>query len=441
MRRRFVLLAGVSSTVSAATRALAALSGLMSPSAARAARQSDALEAAAAALGAKTIQTLQFTGSGASFTVGQNFTPDDPWPLVPVKRYDARINYETSSMEVDLVREMGATMPRGGGVPFNGELRQVQVVGGDFAWNVPVPVSAQYRTPPATCCTLPEAGSTGAAGPAPESLLLCRLTLWSIPQGFVRAAIANDARATKLTNRIEVAFTLDGKYRMVGTINAQNQVERVRTWISQSIVGDMPVETEYRDYRDFGGVQFPSRIVQMQDGFPSLELAVASVTVNGAVDITIPDAVRNAARSAPESVDARKVADGVFWLVGGTHHSLAIEMNDHIVLVDTPNGEARALAVPRESKGRHWRQADSLRHRHASPSRTKPTGHCSSARQSHGTRSTRIDRAVSWRSNPWHIGSRETGRQVVFERSRSSGDDPLGWRGRWPEYSSPRLRR
>jgi len=27
-------------------------------------------------------------------------------------------------------------------------------------------------------------------------------------------------------------------------------------------------------------------------------------------------------------------------LTGGTHHSLAIEMTDHSVLVDVPNGEA-----------------------------------------------------------------------------------------------------
>jgi flavorubredoxin len=41
----------------------------------------------------------------------------------------------------------------------------------------------------------------------------------------------------------------------------------------------------------------------------------------------------------------------VFWLTGGTHHSLAIAMRDHIVLVDTPNGEARASAVIAKAKG------------------------------------------------------------------------------------------
>ena len=29
----------------------------------------------------------------------------------------------------------------------------------------------------------------------------------------------------------------------------------VKTWIEQSLIGDMHVETEYQGYRDFGGVE------------------------------------------------------------------------------------------------------------------------------------------------------------------------------------------
>jgi glyoxylase-like metal-dependent hydrolase (beta-lactamase superfamily II) len=47
---------------------------------------------------------------------------------------------------------------------------------------------------------------------------------------------------------------------------------------------------------------------------------------------------------------SQRLADCVFFLTGGTHHSLAIEMKDHIVLVDTPNGEPRALAVIAKAK-------------------------------------------------------------------------------------------
>ena len=131
--------------------------------------QSDALKAAANALGINRINTLEFIASGTSFTVGQNFTPTAPWPTVPVKTYDALINYETSSMRLELVREMGERMPPGGGVPFTGELRQIQVVRGDEAWNAPGPGPKREGAAPATPCTLPEAGGTSWQGPAPES--------------------------------------------------------------------------------------------------------------------------------------------------------------------------------------------------------------------------------------------------------------------------------
>jgi len=52
----------------------------------------------------------------------------------------------------------------------------------------------------------------------------------------------------------------------------------------------------------------------------------------------------------PSQEAANKLADGVFYLTGGTHHSLAVEMKDHIVLVDTPLTEARAVAVIAKAK-------------------------------------------------------------------------------------------
>src|SRR5207249_12203397 len=163
--------------------------------------------------------------------------------------YTASINYDTGSMRQELLREMGTTMPRGGGAPFTGEQRQVQVVSGNYAWNTAAPA---------------QAGAAPQAAPAPANAVERMLALWATPQGFVKAATANNATAKKAKNGTEVAFTVGGKYKMTGIINAQNQVERVQAWIDQPIVGDMLVETVYSDYKDFGGVRFPSRIVQSQ---------------------------------------------------------------------------------------------------------------------------------------------------------------------------------
>ncbi|MGB7217498.1 MAG: hypothetical protein WBD07_01710, partial [Vicinamibacterales bacterium] len=100
------------------------------------AQQTDALKAAADALGVNNIKTLEITAAGANYSVGQNYVSTEPWPRVNVSSFTASINYDTASMRLELVRVMGTTMPRGGGAPFTGTQRQIQLVSGNFAWNV-----------------------------------------------------------------------------------------------------------------------------------------------------------------------------------------------------------------------------------------------------------------------------------------------------------------
>jgi glyoxylase-like metal-dependent hydrolase (beta-lactamase superfamily II) len=295
------------------------------------AQQSSAVQKAADALGVEKIKTLQFTGSGQNFSVGQNYLPNEPWPPVPVKNYTALINYDTGSMRVEMLREITTpTMPRGGGAPLFGEQRQIAAVSGDYAWNIP------------------PAG--GNAQPNPGSQLERRLALWATPQGFVKAAMANNATTKGAGGgATEVSFTVGGKYKMTGTVSANGQVETVTTWIDQPIVGDMAVVTKYTAYKDFGGVMFPSHILQTQDGYPALDLTISAVTANPAFTLDVPQNVRTFT-PPQEKVDSQKMADGVYYLTGGSHHSVAIEMKDYIVLEDVPLTVARATAVIAKTK-------------------------------------------------------------------------------------------
>ena len=54
-----------------------------------------------------------------------------------------------------------------------------------------------------------------------------------------------------------------------------------------------------------------------------------------------------AAAPAPAAVrvDTQKVADGIYYLTGGSHHSVAVEFKDYVVVVEAPQTEERALAV------------------------------------------------------------------------------------------------
>ena len=296
--------------------------------------QQGALQNAADKLGVAKIKTLQVTGAGANFSVGQNYTSSDPWPRVTVKNYTALVNYDTASMRVELVREMGAVMPKGGGAPFFGEQRQIALVSGNYAWNVPAPAP-----------NAPAGGAAPMAQPNPDAAAERMVGVWSTPIGFVKGAMANNATTRGNT----VSFTVGGKYKFEGTINGQGHVEKVRTWIDQPIVGDMLIETAYTGYKDFGGVLYPTRMVQTQDGYPALDITISAVTANPAVNIDVPQNVR-AFQPPPIRVESQKMADGVYYLTGGTHHSLAIEMADHIVVVDTPLNEARATAVLAKAK-------------------------------------------------------------------------------------------
>jgi glyoxylase-like metal-dependent hydrolase (beta-lactamase superfamily II) len=71
---------------------------------------------------------------------------------------------------------------------------------------------------------------------------------------------------------------------------------------------------------------------------------VSSVTKNPAVDAPVPNEVRSFA-APPVTVTVEKLANGVYYLKGGSHHSVAIEQADHVVVVEAPQDEARSAAV------------------------------------------------------------------------------------------------
>jgi glyoxylase-like metal-dependent hydrolase (beta-lactamase superfamily II) len=100
----------------------------------------------------------------------------------------------------------------------------------------------------------------------------------------------------------------------------------------------------YSDYRDFGGVKFPTKIKQSAGGFPSLDLTVSEVKPNAPVDITVPDPVRQNPNPFAR-VTSQAVGEGIWYVTGGSHHSVAIEMKDHVIVVEAPLDDTRALAV------------------------------------------------------------------------------------------------
>ena len=274
------------------------------------------------------VKSLQYTGSGTNFSVGQNPTPGTPWPRFNVKSYTRMVNYDTASMRDEIVRTQAEPGARGGGFPLVGEQRQILMVSGTHAW-----------------------GQVGEnINPALAAVADRQHQLWITPHGVIKAAMKHNATVQAQTEGgkklTTISFTVPGQLKVKALVNDKNLVEKVDSWNTNPVLGDMLTETTYADYKDFGGVQFPTKITQKQGGFPSLDLTVSEVKPNAPLDLQAPDNVRQAS----VKVETDKVADGVWYLTGGTHHSVLIEMNDHLVVIEGPLNDERATAVIAEVK-------------------------------------------------------------------------------------------
>jgi len=260
------------------------------------------------------VKTVQYTGSGATFNLGQNVSPTAPWPRTEVKSFTQTYDYDKAASRYDVVG------PQGPGAS--------QFLSGDLAWN--------------------QAATVTPVAPAVAATRQIQLRL--SPHGFLKGALASNATAknSKLDGRkvTQVSF-MQGKNRIVGTISGDNVVEKVETWVDNAVLGDMLVEAEYTGYRDFGGVKFPARIVHKGGGFPTVDFTVTGVKANVPLDLTVPPA---APAPPPVTVTNEKLGDGIWYLTGGSHHSVLVEFRDHVAVIEAPLSEERSTAVIAEVK-------------------------------------------------------------------------------------------
>ena len=288
------------------------------------------------------INTLEFWGTGATHAFGQAFKPDMPWPAFKTT-YHASLSYAVPAMRVDMMRSNpDGLVQGGGGLPLAAPQRLIQVVSGQFAWNESAPGGG--FTPGTT--------ATPAAGAATDRLL----QLWTLPFGVLKMAERAGANAKVSTEGGATVITFPFSAPLAGitarvTLNAKSEVERVETRTDNPVLGDTVTETTYSDYKDLGeiksDVMFPSHITQKQGGFTVLDLAITKTDANNPyVIFPVPDNVEKAPQASPPvRVDSQKVGDGVWYLTGGTHHSVAVEFKTYIALFECPLNDERAIAV------------------------------------------------------------------------------------------------
>lgn len=288
------------------------------------------LRRAEQAMGTATLKTLRFAGAGSGATFGQAYHPGQAWPKLAYSQFSRVLDFENAALREDFARSRAE--PNGGGaVPLMGagEQRATAFLRGTDAWN--------------------QAGPNAFA-PAGVALDARIHDLWTSPHGVILAAQRNKATLAFRTeggrSLAAVSFAEPGRFTATAFINADYLVERVESRQPHPVLGDTPTVTHYGEYRDFGGVRHPARMRQAMGGHPVLDIEVREVAINQPSGIVTPESIRTAA----ERVTAEKVADGVWFLAGGSHNSVAIEMKDHMLLVEAPLYDARVAAVLAETR-------------------------------------------------------------------------------------------
>ena len=282
------------------------------------------LSRSAQAMGSTGLKSLRYAGNGTGFTFGQAYTPGGVWPKITVHSMTRTIDYDSGAMRDEVVLSRAEPLG-GGGYPMSGEQRNDQFINGEIAWN--------------------QTGTTPAPGPRFVTERMHQL--WITPHGALKAAQRN--RATSRRNAdgaTAVSFSQPGRFSATVLIGADGLVTQVDSVVPDPVLGDTKTVTSYSDYREFGGVKFPIRVRQTMGGYAVLDLAVTAVEVNPAATLDVPEAVRN----PTERVVVERLGAGVWFLAGGSHNSVAIEMADHLVLVEAPLNDARTLAVIEQAK-------------------------------------------------------------------------------------------
>jgi glyoxylase-like metal-dependent hydrolase (beta-lactamase superfamily II) len=276
------------------------------------------IASATAALGAGNLKTIEFTGSGFDYVVGQAANPSSPWPKFIDKTYTRVVDLDAPASRMQRIRMQGENPPRGGGQqPVVGEQKQDQSV----------------------------AAGSPQAGALRDELMM------TLPYSFLRSAAAASDAAVKPQSMggkkyTVLSFTGGNKAVVRGYLNSDNLLEKVETKIDNNVLGDIPFETAFSDYKDFGGVKFPTHIVQKQGGYPVLDLTVTDVKPNAPANIMSAGAPP---APAPQMASSEKLGDGVYLILGG-YAAIAVDFKDYIVIIEGGQSDQRSEAVMAEAK-------------------------------------------------------------------------------------------
>ncbi|HEV8715081.1 MAG TPA: MBL fold metallo-hydrolase [Candidatus Binatia bacterium] len=227
-------------------------------------------------------------------------------------------------------------------------------------------------------------GADGARSPAQHAASAARIAarrkeLSRSPVSVLLNALARSSSLLRLADQLiyasrhYVVSYNDGGQFVIIALDAQSRLPtKVEFLEDDPLAGDTNNELFFTDWRQVGALKLPFELTYRVNGQIVMTEHIDSIENNidvNAVGFTIPEdlsqtdttdgrrgeqssqwILRRIALASPlddeqTRVELTEVAKGVFHVTGGTHHSLAIEMADHLVVVDAPLYEERSQAV------------------------------------------------------------------------------------------------
>jgi glyoxylase-like metal-dependent hydrolase (beta-lactamase superfamily II) len=290
-----------------------------------------ALDGAIAAHGGfealRAIKDIQRTGSGTAYNQGQSLRPGTPYSTrtVTVKSVSDFARGRSVTEQV--------TTPAGGiRTPGRAVLR------GDDGFTVAVLTNVMSPMSPAALT-----GARTALRRDPAALLVTAAG---------RAETLRDLGDATFDGRRHRVITFadsDGSQVALYLDAQTHRVAKLETLADNAVLGDTVSEVVFSDYRPVNGVQLPHRVVNRTGQEVVQDLQYSEIRANTSPADTLFDPPAGAVTAklvpGPGTVVANKLAEGVFFVEGSSHNSLAVVLADSILLIEAPLGEERSLAV------------------------------------------------------------------------------------------------
>ena len=232
------------------------------------------LEAARKAIGADNLQCVTIAGTGYAGMVGQQRLNDKnvDWPRgEPLANYTRTMNWEARTMKEEFDRKPGLN---------------------PASWKYGLGMDGRNAAPAESAPDIHGQRQPRLAHGRRRRHSGCRrrrddaerwqLEMWLNPHGFLKAAMmpganpkavwrwelgemGRDGPTTTPEKVTVVSITVMGKYRVDATINKENMLQRIHTWVPDPVLGDMNYEHEFTNasYVDLGGgMRFPTELAQ-----------------------------------------------------------------------------------------------------------------------------------------------------------------------------------